>query len=93
MAVGVIGFMEYDCLAFDAIDNWIHHPQMKSNHKIIEKNYKIVENKADVIFTVSEALMNVFKEKFSPARTSLPAVPWCGRRPRALAPSIIWKTS
>ena len=62
MAVGVIGFMEYDCLAFDAIDNWIHHPQMKSNHKIIEKNYKIVENKADVIFTVSKALMNVFKE-------------------------------
>lgn len=61
MAIGVIDNLDYKCFAFDAIDNWLHHPQMKSNHALIEKNYKLVEKKADVIFTVSKALTKLFR--------------------------------
>ena len=62
MAIGVIKSVNYKCFAFDAIDNWIYHPQMESNHKIIEQNYKIIEEKADIIFTVSQALTKVFEK-------------------------------
>ena len=61
MAIGVVDNLSYDCFAFDAIDNWLYHPQMKSNHAVIEENYKFVENNADTIFTVSNALVETFK--------------------------------
>lgn len=62
MAVGVVGKVNYKCFAFDAIDNWIYHPQMKSNHDAVVQNYQMIEKKADVIFTVSKALTETFKD-------------------------------
>lgn len=61
MAVGVVGKINYKCFAFDAIDNWLYHPQMKSNHTAVIQNYQIIEKKADIIFTVSKALTETFK--------------------------------
>lgn len=61
MAIGAIDSFEYECFAFDAIDNWLYHPQMKSNHKVIKSSYKAVEKRANIIFTVSKALMDIFK--------------------------------
>lgn len=62
MAVGAVGSIPYHCFAFDAIDNWLYHPQMISNRSVIKENYKFVEEKAEVIFTVSKALMGVFEQ-------------------------------
>lgn len=60
MAVGVAQHLKFDVFAFDAIDNWLCHPQMKEFRGIVEKNYKYVNDNADVIFTVSENLKQVF---------------------------------
>lgn len=62
MAVGVIGKLEEDKFVFDAIDNWLYHPQMKKNYELIKKNYLLIEQKADVIFTVSESLKDLFSK-------------------------------
>lgn len=62
MAVNVIKAMNYKCFAFDAIDNWLYHSQMSSNHSVIKDNYQYIEENADVIFTVSHALTKLFKE-------------------------------
>lgn len=48
--------------AFDAIDNWLVHPQMAQIHDIISANYKYVDCHADLIFTVSENLLHIFKQ-------------------------------
>lgn len=60
MAIGVIDAIPHRILAFDAIDNWLVHPQMHSNHDLIQKNYQIINDRADLIFTVSESLKNIF---------------------------------
>lgn len=62
MAVGIIGKIEEDKFAFDAIDNWLYHPQMKKNYELIKRNYELVEEKADIIFTVSESLKDLFSK-------------------------------
>ncbi len=60
MAVGLVKSVSYKLLAFDAIDNWLHHPQMNDSYDLIESNYKLMDEKADVILTVSEALKEIF---------------------------------
>lgn len=60
MSIGIIDAVPHSILAFDAIDNWLVHPQMQSNHDLIQKNYQVINDKADLIFTVSESLKNVF---------------------------------
>lgn len=60
MAVGIIGKLSEDKFVFDAIDNWLYHPQMKKNYDLIKKNYEFIEQKADVIFTVSKELRELF---------------------------------
>ena len=61
MAVGIVNNVEYDVLAFDAIDNWLEHPQMNRYNSIISKNYNLIDNTADIIFTVSKDLKKLFQ--------------------------------
>ncbi len=48
---------------FDAVDDWRKHEQYLSYRDRLTKNYKIIEDKADIIFTVSEKLKDLFKYK------------------------------
>lgn len=61
MAIGVAQHVKAKKLVFDAIDNWLVHPQMRQIHNVIEQNYKYVDEHADLIITVSESLLQVFK--------------------------------
>jgi glycosyltransferase involved in cell wall biosynthesis len=45
---------------FDTVDNWIKHPNYKSFRGRLKKNYKRIEENADLIFTVSENLKELF---------------------------------
>jgi len=60
MAVEVVKAIDHKFFIFDAIDNWLHHPQMKSNKNIVANNYEYIKNSADVIFTVSKSLQDFF---------------------------------
>lgn len=64
MFVDFIGKLNEKLFVFDAVDNWVEHPdylkQMKKK-KMLNK-YKTIAQKADVIFTVSKDLLNFFKE-------------------------------
>ena len=59
MAIGVAKNIKYNKFVFDAIDNWLYHPQMP-NKELIKENYEYVDKNADLIMTVSEALMKTF---------------------------------
>ena len=59
MAIGVVNGVKKKKVVFDAIDNWLYHPQM-NNKKLIEENYNFVDKNADLIMTVSKALLDVF---------------------------------
>jgi glycosyltransferase involved in cell wall biosynthesis len=60
MAIGVARHIKFDAFAFDAIDNWLCHPQMELYRAVVEKNYRFVDENANAIFTVSENLKQVF---------------------------------
>lgn len=60
MAIGVARHIKFDAFAFDAIDNWLCHPQMEQYRTVVEKNYRFVDENANAIFTVSENLKQVF---------------------------------
>lgn len=59
MAIGAVHNFIKEKFVFDAIDNWLYHPQMP-NKKLIQENYSFVDRNADAIMTVSEALIKVF---------------------------------
>ncbi len=61
MAIGVIDKLNEKKFVFDAIDNWLYHPQMKQYSKLLSENYKFIEKSADIIFTVSESLQQFFR--------------------------------
>ena len=61
MATGSVKGIKTNGFVFDAIDNWLYHPQMPDK-ELIKKNYKYIEDNADLILTVSEALKKVFKK-------------------------------
>lgn len=61
MAVGAVDSINYNKFVFDAIDNWLYHPQM-NNKDLIKQNYEYIEKKADLILTVSQALTEVFSK-------------------------------
>ena len=61
MAIGVAQKLKYRYFVFDAIDNWLYHPQMK-NKELIRNNYRYVEENADLITTVSEDLTILFQK-------------------------------
>ena len=59
MAIGTVKGVKHSKFVFDAIDNWLFHPQMKDK-ELIKTNYHYVETHADLILTVSEALKSTF---------------------------------
>ena len=48
---------------FDAIDNWLHHPQNKPYFRMLKENYEYINQNADIIFTVSNELTKMFKNR------------------------------
>ncbi len=46
---------------FDAVDNWSHHASYKQEARALVENYKQIDKKADLIFTVSEGLKDLFQ--------------------------------
>lgn len=60
MAIGVAKNIDKKIFAFDAIDNWLYHPQMSNIKSVINANYKYISNNADIIFTVSQSLYEYF---------------------------------
>lgn len=61
MAIGVVRKLQAKKFVFDAIDNWLYHPQMKGYSKTLKENYKFIEENADIIFTVSKSLKEMFE--------------------------------
>lgn len=45
---------------FDAVDNWIEHPNFKNYRRRLQENYNMIDQKADLIFTVSRDLVQLF---------------------------------
>lgn len=83
MAVAAARHLDRSLFAFDAIDNWLHHPQMRSNHDQVARSYDYVRGHADLILTVSKALA----DDFSNAKTN--SVKWVpnGVDPEFFAPA------
>lgn len=59
MAIGTVKNLYCKRLVFDAIDNWLFHPQMPDK-ELIKNNYDYVDSNADLIMTVSQALTKTF---------------------------------
>ena len=59
---GVIGKLGEELLVFDAVDNWLEHPELSYARKEIEEGYDKIKKEADLIFTVSDSLKLFFKE-------------------------------
>jgi teichuronic acid biosynthesis glycosyltransferase TuaH len=64
MFTNFIGKLNEKLFVFDTVDNWAEHPnylKMIKKKKLLA-NYKVIAEKADVIFTVSEAMVDFFKD-------------------------------
>lgn len=46
---------------FDTVDNWAEHPSYEKFKDRLIDNYKVIDQKADIIFTVSSSLQNLFE--------------------------------
>lgn len=62
MFVDYFGQLNEDLTVFDAVDNWIEHPSYVKYKECLRKNYQVIAQKSDLIFTVSEALVDFFKK-------------------------------
>ena len=60
MAIGAVDSVKCSQFVFDAIDNWLYHPQMANIKELVKRNYNYVDQNADMIITVSEALTKTF---------------------------------
>ncbi|KKP91701.1 MAG: hypothetical protein UR94_C0013G0016 [Parcubacteria group bacterium GW2011_GWA2_36_10] len=45
---------------FEAVDNWLKHSSYQKHASTLKESYKIIKDQADLIFTVSENLLNFF---------------------------------
>ncbi|HLD21413.1 MAG TPA: glycosyltransferase [Patescibacteria group bacterium] len=50
-------------VVFDAVDNWAEHPAYAKFVPKIESYYKIIQKRSNLIFTVSEGLVDFFGKK------------------------------
>lgn len=48
---------------FDAVDNWIEHPAYGKYTEELEQHYARIRRNADIIFTVSEGLIDFFDKR------------------------------
>ncbi len=48
---------------FDAVDNWVEHPSYHKYTARLEEAYKQIGKRADIIFTVSEGLVDFFNKR------------------------------
>lgn len=55
-STGVIGNLNESLIVFDALDNWVKHPDAQNARKQASLGYKTVKERADLIFTNSQAL-------------------------------------
>lgn len=63
MSVNVAREIGFHGFYFDAIDNWLVHPQMEKQRNIVKDNYSFINYNADYIFTVSENLKVIFRDE------------------------------
>lgn len=63
MAVAAVDAIKPSVFAFDAVDNWLCHPQMMSSKSQLQRNYAQIKQEADCIFTVSQSLRSFFGER------------------------------
>ncbi len=63
MATDVINQFPQAFFIFDAVDNWIEHPSYQKYTVRLEKAYKDIRSRADIIFTVSEGLIDFFEKR------------------------------
>lgn len=54
LSVGVVGKLGETMVVFDALDNWIKHPEMEDKRGWIRRGYEVVKKKADIIFVNSQ---------------------------------------
>lgn len=64
MFTQLIGKLKEELFVFDTVDNWATHSQYKKlmPAKKLQDNYQIIAQKADLIFTVSENLVDYYKQ-------------------------------
>lgn len=63
MCSPIIERVEFSSSIFDAIDNWLEHPQMNSYYDEIKKSYLVLDKNVDVITMVSKSLEKIFNRK------------------------------
>jgi len=68
---GVIGKLGEELLVFDAVDNWLEHPELNYAKREIKEGYEEIKKEADLIFTVSHSLKSFFEEN----RTNVYCIP------------------
>jgi glycosyltransferase involved in cell wall biosynthesis len=71
LSTGVIGRLNEKMVVFDAMDNWLKHPEIREGHREIEECYQKIKEEADLIFTNSEALKLFFQD----ARSTVFCIP------------------
>lgn len=62
LSTAVIGKFGEKLLVFDAIDNWLVHPELNYAKEEIEQGYQKIRKETDLIFTVSESLKSFFED-------------------------------
>lgn len=45
---------------FDTVDNWAEHASYQKEAELLKRNYKAIDDKADLVFTVSKGLLDMF---------------------------------
>ncbi len=63
MCSPIIERVEFSSSIFDAIDNWLEHPQMNSYYDEIKKSYLVLDKNVDVITMVSKSLEKIFNRR------------------------------
>jgi len=63
LAIDLMAIYKNAFVVFDAVDNWTEHPSYTSVTDRLQENYKTIAKRADIIFTVSEGLIDFFGKK------------------------------
>ena len=61
MFTGYFDKIKSEIKIFDTVDNWAEHNNFKNYKERLKENYNLIDHKADLIFTVSEDLIKLYK--------------------------------